>query len=77
MSRNGGIRGGGIVDHVRDFSYCKRQKWTQDVGIAEQKKVKKQGRHNHIKQSSIRLPTYLFLLYTCIMEKGTCRGLYT
>jgi len=45
----------------------------QDVGIAEQEKVKKQGRDNHIKQC-IQPPTYLLLLYTCIMEKVPVGG---
>ena len=38
----------------------------QDVGIAEQQKVREQGRDGHIKQLlvSIQPPTHLFSLYT-------------
>ena len=41
----------------------------QGVGIAEQQKVKKQGRDDHIEQLSIQPPTYLYH-YMRIMEKG-------
>jgi len=43
----------------------------QDIGIAEQQKVQKQGRDDHIKQV-YKPPTYLFR-YTRIMEKDPCR----
>ena len=41
----------------------------QDVGIAEQQKVRKQGRDSHIKQSSIQPPTscYIFNIFLLLV----------
>ena len=44
--------------------------------MAEQQKVKRQGRDDHIKRLSIQPPTYLFH-NTCIMEKNPVGELYT
>ena len=41
----------------------------QDVGIAEQQKVQKQGRDDHIKQLSYSPPTGIFLHNTRISKK--------
>jgi len=49
----------------------------QDVGIAEQQKVKKQGRDDHIKQSSIQTPHISFFVIHVLWKKISVGGLYT